>query len=521
MQRSTVLFLLVGCTVAAVVAIIAFSAQGQVIAPPGGGNGQVDGGDPNGGNGGSGPGTSDAAGQQVVGDQEPVSPDAPHVRITVTSKEQFVAPPQSLPLAVAVDGTPLQVEVLAGVGAGFDAKANQRGVALLAIDFDGGRLLRQISMNPDGQSPTRVGARVVLRGRVLDTARKPISGATVWLGEVSADGRERDYPVDDAGAFEANVPAGAGVPFVVRAPGFASTWRTLTVAPTTVPQDQLLHAATSLSIQLAARADGLAMVRVFVIPQSPVSTGLSQWPFFRQCLSGGYVVNDKGQAVIDDLPQYGVVGVIVSHPLSASGPAIVAKLTAQPVRMTMPVAFTAGRQIGVVADEEGRPIASACVWVRSPNQRLQGATSSRLLPPHLDLQGVCFAAADQSGQFEIGLLDEQQAVMSVRAMGYAGRNLSPLAFKNAEVVLPAWLPGEASLRILPPTAGEVWRVSINLGDGITESCAADVPFVIALPHAGRFDVEMVVEVAGKPRGNRDAKDLLVTGPIDLVTPAPN
>ncbi|MFT6082933.1 MAG: hypothetical protein ACJAQZ_005017, partial [Planctomycetota bacterium] len=37
MQRSTVLFLLVGCTVAAVVAIIAFSAQGQVIAPPGGG----------------------------------------------------------------------------------------------------------------------------------------------------------------------------------------------------------------------------------------------------------------------------------------------------------------------------------------------------------------------------------------------------------------------------------------------------------------------------------------------------
>jgi hypothetical protein len=64
-------------------------------------------------------------------------------------------------------------------------------------------------------------------------------------------------------------------------------------------------------------------------------------------------------------------------------------------------------------------------------------------------------------------------------------------------------------------------VSINLGDGISENCAADEPFVIALPHAGRFDVEMVVEVDDKPRGNRDAKDLMVTGPIDLVTPPPN
>lgn len=516
MQRSTVLFLLVGCTVAAVVAIIAFSDQGQVIAPPDDGEVQVDGGDPDRGNGGLGTGTSDS-----VGSPGPVPPDAPHVRITVTSKEQFVPPPQSLPLAVTVDGTPLVVEILAGVGAGFDAEPNRRGVALIAIEFDGGRLLRQIAMNPDTQLPTRVGARVVLRGRVLDAAQKPVLGATVWLGEVAADGRERDYVVDEEGAFEADVPAGAGVPFVVRAPGFASSWRTLTVAPTTVPQNELLYPATSLSIQLAARADGLAAVRVFVIPQSPVSTGLSQWPFFRQCLSGGYRVNDKGQAVIDDLPQYGMVGVVVRHPLSASGRATAAKLTAQPVRITVPVAFTAGRQVGVVTDRDGNAIASASIWVRSPNQRLQGTTSSRLLPPHLDLRGVCFAAADQSGQFEIGLLDEERAVMSVRAMGYAGRNVSPLAFKNAEVVLPAWLPGEASLRIQPPTVGEVWRVSINLGDGITEQCAADVPFVIALPHAGRFDLEMVVEVDGKPRGNRDAKDLLVTGPIDLVTPAPN
>ncbi|MFT4513180.1 MAG: hypothetical protein ACI89X_002614 [Planctomycetota bacterium] len=536
MQRSTVLFLLVGCTVAAVVAIIAFSSPGDVVAPPGRGNAEVNGVDPNGGNGGSGTGTSgdQSTGNQSTGSLGPVSPDDPHVRIIVTSKEQFVPPPHakpliltadgvprpSAPLAVTVDRMPLYAEVLAGVGAGFDADHNRRGVALISIEFDGGRLLRQIAVDPSAPSPARVGARVVLRGKVLDVGQKPIPGATVWLGELAADGSERVFAVDEESAFEADVPAGAGVPFVVRAPGFASIWRTIRVAPISPVLTEILHPATSLSIQLASRADRMQSVRIFVLPRAPVSTGVSQWPFFRQCLSGGYTVNDKGQAVIDDLPQHGTVGVVVRHPLAASGRAMAAKLTAQPVRVTVPVAFAAGRQIGVVADTDGNAIASASVWLRSPNQRLQGAPSSRLLPPHLGVRDVCFAATDPSGQFEIGLLDEEQLVLSVRAMGYAGRDVSPEAFQNTEVVLPAWIHGEAALRIQPPTAGEAWRVSINLGDGITENCAADVPFVIVLPHAGRFDVAMVVEVDGKPRGDRDVKDLMVTGPIDLVTPAP-
>ena len=516
MQRSTVLFLLVGCIVAAVVAIIVFSGPGDVVAPPGAGETEANAADPNRANGSSGTGASDSVNQR-----NPVSSDVPHVRITVTSKEQFVAPPQTLPLAVSTDGRLLQAEVLAGVGAGFDAEANRRGVALIAIDFDGGRLLRQVTVDPSVESVARVGARVVLRGRVQDTVQKPVPGATVWLGEFTADGSEREYAVDQEGAFEANVPAGEGVPFVVHAPGFASTWRTMTVSPTSQPLSEVLQSATSLSIQLAARADGLQSVRVFVVPQAPVSTGVSQWPFFRQCLSGGYAVNDKGQAVIDDLPQHGTLGVIVRHPFAAAGRAVAAKLKEQPVRITVPVAFAVGRQLGVVADTDGNPIVSAYVWVRPLSQRLQGAPSLRLLPPHLDVLGMCFAATGQGGQFAIGLLDEERAVMSVRAKGYAGRDVSPEAFMNTEVVLPAWLPGEASLRIQPPIVGKVWRVSINLGDGISENCAADEPFVIALPHAGRFDVEMVVEVDDKPRGNRDAKDLMVTGPIDLVTPPPN
>jgi hypothetical protein len=287
MQRSTVLFLLVGCIVAAVVAIIVFSGPGDVVAPPGAGETEANAADPNRANGSSGTGASDSVNQRNL-----VSSDVPHVRITVTSKEQFVAPPQTLPLAVSTDGRLLQAEVLAGVGAGFDAEANRRGVALIAIDFDGGRLLRQVTVDPSVESVARVGARVVLRGRVQDTVQKPVPGATVWLGEFTADGSEREYAVDQEGAFEANVPAGEGVPFVVHAPGFASTWRTMTVSPTSQPLSEVLQSATSLSIQLAARADGLQSVRVFVVPQAPVSTGVSQWPFFRQCLSGGYAVNN-------------------------------------------------------------------------------------------------------------------------------------------------------------------------------------------------------------------------------------
>jgi hypothetical protein len=509
------LLLLVGCTVAAVVAIIVFADPGDVVAPPGAGGTGANGADADRSNGISGTGTSAAS------DQGPILAGTPHVRITVTSKEQFVAPIHTLPLAISVDGRLLPTEILAGVGAGFDTGIDRRGLALIAIDFDGGRLLRQIVVGPSIESVARVGARVVLRGRVLDVAQNPVAGATVWLGEITADGSEREYAVDDQGAFEANVPAGEAVPFVVRAPGFASIWRAMAVTPTSQPLSEVLQPAASLSVQLAARADALESVRVFVVPQAPVSTGVSQWPFFRQCLSGGYPVNDNGQAVIDDLPQHGTLGVIVRHPLAVARRAITAKLEVKPVRVTVPVVFATGRQLGVVADTDGNPIVSASVWIRSPSQRLQGVPSLRLLPPHIDVLGVCFATTGLSGEFHVGLLGEEPAVMSVRARGFAGRDVSPQTFMNSEVVLPALMPGEASLRILPPMIDEDWRVSINLGDGITENCSADEPFVVALPHAGRFDVEVIVEVDDKPRGMRDVKNLMVTGLIDLVTKAPN
>lgn len=524
MQRSTVLFLLVGCTAAAVAAIMAFSGPGGEVLPPGGpgadparheGAGQE-----NGSDGAAGIASPEAAAQQSAAYQGPVPSDAPHVRITVTAKEKFVPPPARLPLAELANGTPLLADVIAGAGAGFDAQSNRRGVAMLAVDYESGQLLRQISRVPGQTQPTTIGARVVLRGRILDGAQQPIGGASVWLGERLADGSRREFATDDEGAFEGDVPGGAGVPMVVRADGYASTWRTLTIGTATTPITERLLPAGKLSVQLAARADGLEAVRVFVTPKAPVSTGLSQWPFFLQCLSGGYAVDERGQATIDDLPQHGTVGVVVSHPFAESGAAVVAKLAEAPARATVPITFSGGRQMGVVVGPDGLGIA-ASLWLRAPNQRLQGSVSSRLLPPHIDLRGVCSAQAASDGRFEIGLLEDANPVLSVRAPGFAGRDLDPQRFRNAEIVLPQWLPGDAALRIQPPVAGKVWRVSINLGEGLEENCKADQPFVVALPHAGIFDLEMVVDVGGKPVNQRLAKDLMITGPTDVETPSPN
>ena len=199
MQRSTVLFLLVGCTVAAVVAIIAFSGKDDPVAPPSPGSNSPGSNGP-GSNGHIGRGHGPDAGNGDTGaghrgPDVPVAPDAPHVRITVTSRETYIAPPESQQLAVTADGTPLMAEVLAGVGAGFDAEPNRGGVALLAVEVDGRRLLRQVAVRANARSETRIGARVVLRGRVLDVAQQPVSGATVWLGELLADGSERSFSV--------------------------------------------------------------------------------------------------------------------------------------------------------------------------------------------------------------------------------------------------------------------------------------------------------------------------------------
>ena len=499
----------IGCTVAAVVAIIAFLDLGAPVAPPSSGDSRE-------------PAISatEVGSAAVDGNARTVLTDTPHVRVTVTSREKFFAPPIRLPMAKLFDGSPLAAQILAGIGAGFDADRNRRGSSLIGIAYQGSRLVRQIVIDQGDFDAILIGARVVIRGRVLDAAKKPVKNAKVWLGELGPDDQALEFACDKDGVFEASAPAGQGIPFVARADNCAATWRTITVEPGMKPLTDFLQPSTSLKIQLAARSDELADARAYVVPLSSVSTGLAQWPFFLQSLTDGYRMDASGTTEIEGLPQYGSVGIVVRHPLAAATSPVAVRLSSDAGRVVVPVTFTPTRYAGSVVSESGEPIAFASLWHRPSSKRLAGNSSQRLLPPHLDVVGACHCLA-RDGQFLIGLIDDKGAILSVRADGYAGRDLSLLAVGDAPLVLPRWSGGEPSLRIMPPVANRGWHVSINLGGQIEEDLAADDAFVVALPHAGRFDIEMRLEVAGQSQGSLDHLDLMVTGPVDLVTPRPN
>lgn len=521
MQRSTVLFLLLAGAVVAVVAAIAFSGPGEVVLPPGTGGGPgAKASDANSNQNGSAGSAPSETGLRAPHEGS-VPPDAPHVTITVTSMERFVPPPNPPPLATTAAGEALSAQILAGVGAGFDAPSNDRGVAMISVDVPPGRLLRQVAWNPKAPNPARIGPRIVVRGTVFDAEKIPVQAAFVWFGELAADGTAREFGVDEEGAFEADVPAGQGVPMVVRAKGFASKWRTIEVTSDMRALTEMLQPAATVQIQLATRAIEIDKARAFVVTRAQVSSGVSQWPFFRQCLSGGYAINEDGQVRIDDLPQVGTVGVVIRHPLAPLVAPAEIRLSPKPVRATVPARMVETRMHSVVTDDDGNGIALASVWALRERQRLDSARSLRLLPPHLNVLGACYSQTDANGRFLIGSVDDAEATLTVRAHGYAGRNVPSALAKETVIVLPKWRGGDAALRILPPVAGKVWRVSINLGDGIDETCAADDAFVIALPHVGSFDIKMVLRIDGKQRGSHDVKRLMVTGPLELATPSPN
>ena len=509
MQRSTVMFLSLGCTVAAVVTIIAFSDLGASVVPPGSGGSRE-----------SAIAANEEGSGAAVGTRDTVSPDSPHVRITVTAREKFFGPPMPGSMAEMSDGTPLTTQILAGIGAGFDADWNRRGSSLIGIEYPDSQLLRQIVIDQGDYDAIRVGARVVVRGRVLDAAEKPVKNATVWFGELGFDDRALEFACDTDGVFEANTPAGQGIPFVIRADDCAASWRTITVEPGMKPLNEFLQPSTSLKIQLAASSDELEQARAYVVPLSSVSTGLAQWPFFVQSLTGGYQMDASGVAEVNGLPQYGSVGVVVRHPLAAVTHPVAVRLSSDAERVVVPVTFTSKRHAGSVVGESGEPIASVSLWHRSGRESLAGTPSQRLLPPHLGVVGACYCSA-RNGQFVLGLIEDSQAILSVRADGYAGRDLPLLAVQDAPITLSKWTTGEPSLRIMPPVANRDWRVSINLGGHIEEDLAAGDAFVVALPHAGRFDVEMRLEVAGRLQGDLDHSDLMVTGLVELATPRPN
>ncbi|MEZ6037151.1 MAG: carboxypeptidase-like regulatory domain-containing protein [Planctomycetota bacterium] len=519
MQRSAVVVLVLSAVLAAAVAAVLWGGGEPVLPTPGG---QTPGGQtPGGPTVGESPQPAPQGQDPVVRPPIELAADAPRVTLAVTSRERFAPPPSCAVTAVLADGTPLATATIAGAGAGFDAPPAARGAALVAIGLGEGDLLRQVGLGPDAP-PYVVGARIVLRGRVLAADQRPVAGARVWFGERHQDGALREVVTDIDGNFEGDVPAGTGVPFVVRGDGFASQWRPIVVDHTGGELLATLQPGCELQIQLAAMATDMSGARAFVVPEGAVSSELSQWPFFLAALDGpdggGAPFEARGEARIAGLPRVGTVGVVVVHPFAPIEPPKAVTLKGERVMAMVPLRFAAGRQLGAVVDEQREPLVGARLWLHARGATLADAGSSRLLPPHLTLRGACAARSGDGGAFELGVPDGE-LVLSVRARGFAGRDVEPTTVANAPLMLPRWHGGDASLRLLPP-GDTAWHVDTDLGGGLQQDLPAGEAFVVALPHAGVFDVVLTVTVAGQVRAHRDDLGLLVTGPIELRAPQP-
>ena len=446
----------------------------------------------------------------------PAAARLPEVRVEATLLTPLFAPPQEQGLAVRSDGEPLPARVVAGAGAGFDVDRARRGSALVSVAVGSGSLLRHVATDPAAAAPFVVGARVEVRGVVVDAQQRPARGASVWFGELTAEGSERAFEVDEDGAFTAEVSAGQGVPFVARGPGLASVWRVVEVRPGTAGLRAVLPPAATVHVQLAGRAVEVEQARAFVVPlEGQVSSAVAQWPFFAQVRSDGYPFDAGGRAVVPDLPMEGEVGVVVRHPLAPlAAPAHVA-LGRSRQRVTVPIAFEERAVTGTLVDARGEPVAGAWLFGRTPNRSLGGERSPRLLPPHLALQGVFVARSDRRGRFSVGVPHAAYAQVAVRCVGFAGCDLDDVrAAPDAtqELQLADWHGGDASLRVTPPVDASAWRLR---GFGVEVACGPGDAGVLALPRCGRYRLRLEVFVGERAPVALELPDVAVTGPVEL------
>lgn len=509
MQRSSVLFLLLAAVVAIAVGLMLYSggAEGPEPDPPPAGDAPAE--------------VPHDPGHEP--DPAPAAPTGrPMVRVEVHDEATFVPPPPPPRVFARAAGTgaPLPLTVLAGEGAGPVVQPSRPGTALVAIAAEPGReVIRQVEIVDAAPTEYRLGARVVVRGRVLGE-RWPVRGAEVWLGELDATGARRTVTTDAEGAFEFDTPDGPGVPFVVTAEDMAVHGRLLTVGPGGLELEVKLVAGMRLELQLAAAAPAdVATARVFVVPTDIVSTALAQYPFFLQALTDGYAVNENGRAIVTNLPTDGRLGVLVRHARLVGAAPTPVTLRAASQRLIVPVQFVARSLAAPVVDGLGAPLADVSVWSRRAGQELVVPPSARLLPPSLPVRGACRAWTDAEGRFVVGTLADAAAVVSLRAPGFAGLDLPATAVPaTAPIVLPAWTGGEPSFRLQPPAPGVVWHAASDLGGGVQATVAADQPWVVSFPHAGRFTIVLSTTVDGVERGRVTLAAVDVTGPIELQAP---
>lgn len=451
----------------------------------------------------------------------PVPADAPRVVVAVRELWPYVAPrPARVQACLAGASEELPVQLLAGTDASPFAEGARTGLVLASIGLGGGAfVLRQVAVDAAGPTRLLLGPRRLVHGTVVDASQQPVAGAQVSLGEYEASGAVRAVATDAEGHFELDTFAGDGVPLVVEAFGHASQWRSLQVLEQgenvrVVP----LPEGGELEVQLAGEAREVEAARVFVVPLAALATEWVQFPFFLQVLGRGVAVQANGRATLRGLPRTGSIGVVVQHPgLPLLAPVEVRRATLRtPLLVPLRLQPT---QSGRLVDAAGEPVAGALALLRPGGRAAPASGSLRMLPPGLDAQGCTLAYGAADGTLALAGSVDAGSVLSLRAPGYAGRDLPFTAALLAEpIVLPVWRGGEPSLRLLPPRAGVRWQSEWSLSGGLQLTHEAGASPTVALPRPGRFEVQVTTFVGSERKATVTLPAVDATGPLDVQAP---
>lgn len=440
------------------------------------------------------------------------------VLIDVTAHERYLPPSESRVAAFGADGAAWPAHVLAGAGAGFDT-TRPAGPALVQIDGPDRTIVRHVVMPADEAIAYRALGSVAIEGTVRGPDGVPRRGARVWFGETRADGSRFEFETDASGAFVGEALGGRGVPFVVQAAGCVVHHAQLDPTEAVSSLEVTLQAACAVDLQLAGVAQELGRARLFVLPTTEVTTELAQWPFWLQTLAGGVPFDGGGRASVEGLPRSGAVRMWVAHPEAPAAAPVEVALKGERVRAIASIGFAANVLRGRLVDGDGAPVAGASVFAVPGTMALAPGAAPRLSPPHLEMRSACAAPSEADGSFAIGVPgDRERARLILRAPGRAGRDLQIGDAAHGPLVLPTWRGGEPEFTLAPPAPGEPWTAATDLSGGVVEPLAADRPFRLSLPHAGRFTFVLrtfdgAVEVA-----SRTLPDVPVTGPIELAAP---
>lgn len=265
---------------------------------------------------------------------------------------------------------------------------------LLAVEVAGRKSLRMVTLRDPSPVIVRLGGDAAVGGTVVDSDGHAVRGARVWLGgeTVTSDGE---------GRFSAHVMSGAGLPVVVRAPGFASAAVVLDVTGGLVDGVRfVLREAAEVRVRLLGPMPAGDGARVCVLPGGdPTTSDEAQYPYFMQALEGGVPMSARGVAVLSDLPVGALVRVAVEHAGLASGTAPTAITRARPLDLTV-AAVATPKLSGRIRTEDGAACVGALVVsaIGALDAAARPPAASLALPPvaYWLPSGAVHTAADGS-----------------------------------------------------------------------------------------------------------------------------